>query len=101
MKYSPDGGMVRVRIERRGEMVAVEVKDQGIGVPAAALPNLFKRYYRAGNVDRNITGLGVGLFVVNEIVTLHGGAVEVESMEGQGSTFTVLLPLHEQAATGV
>ena len=94
VKYSPVGGRVDVRVARRGSMAYVAVTDQGIGVPQSALPRLFTRFYRASNVNpQHISGMGVGLYVVKEIVTLHGGEVGVESQEGAGSTFTIYLPL--------
>jgi PAS domain S-box-containing protein len=94
LKYSPEGEPVAVRVERRSTSAAVTVVDRGIGIPAAALPRLFGRFYRAPNAEaRQIGGMGVGLYVVKEIVTLHGGDVTVESAEGQGSTFTISLPL--------
>jgi signal transduction histidine kinase len=72
------------------------VQDRGIGIPEAALPQLFERFYRAENVQSaNVSGLGIGLFVVKEIVHLHGGEITVKSTEGQGSTFTVCFPLDE------
>jgi signal transduction histidine kinase len=94
VKYSPAGGSIMVRVEQRGSRACVAVRDQGIGIPAASLPRLFTRFYRAENVDPlNISGMGIGLFVVREIVSLHGGTIEVDSQEQQGSTFTVCLPL--------
>jgi len=94
IKYSPPGALVTVRIERQDAYASVAVADHGIGIPEAALEQLFQRFYRAPNVDeRQISGMGIGLFVVKEIVKLHGGAVEVDSIEGQGSTFTIRLPL--------
>jgi signal transduction histidine kinase len=94
IKYSPAGGAVRVQAERRDTTARVAVSDEGIGIPQSELPHLFQRFYRASNVDeRLISGLGVGLYVVKELVTLHGGTVEVVSTEGQGSTFIITLPL--------
>lgn len=96
VKYSPEGGTVLVRLSRHGAEARVAVVDQGIGIPAAALPHVFQRFYRASNANpRQVNGMGIGLYVVHEIVTLHGGRVAVESVEGQGSTFTVGLPLAE------
>ena len=96
LKYSPADGHVSVRVERRHEWACVAVADRGIGIPPEALPQLFDRFYRAENADgQNARGIGLGLYVVKEIITLHEGRVEVESTEGQGSTFTVCLPLHE------
>jgi PAS domain S-box-containing protein len=94
IKYSPQGGPVVVRVARRDAMACVDVIDQGIGIPATALPQLFRRFYRAANVDaQHISGMGVGLYVVKEIVALHGGKVTVASQEGEGSTFSCCLPL--------
>jgi PAS domain S-box-containing protein len=97
IKYSPAGGSVTVRVEQQGETVCVAVADQGVGIPQEALPRLFQRFYRAANVDAGgIKGLGIGLYVVKEIVTLHSGAVTVDSAEGLGSTFTICFPLGEE-----
>jgi PAS domain S-box-containing protein len=94
IKYSPVGGTVAVQIERQGANAYVRVSDQGIGIPATALPQLFRRFYRAPNADsQHISGMGIGLYVVKEIIELHGGTVEAASQEGQGSTFTLCLPL--------
>ena len=93
LKYSPQGGPIVVQVERRDTDVQVTVTDRGIGIPAEALPNLFRRFYRAENGQaQHIRGSGIGLYVVNEIVKLHGGRVEAQSTEGQGSTVTISLP---------
>ncbi|HEU5099867.1 MAG TPA: ATP-binding protein, partial [Roseiflexaceae bacterium] len=94
IKYSPSGGTITLQIERDGDNASIRVSDEGIGIPAAALPQLFRRFYRAPNADaQHISGMGIGLYVVKEIVELHGGTVEVTSQEHQGSTFTINLPL--------
>jgi PAS domain S-box-containing protein len=94
VKYSPNGGSVRVLVEQRGAQACVAIVDQGMGIPKAALPQLFGRFFRADNVQaQHISGMGVGLYVVKEILDLHGGHVEVASEEGAGSTFTICLPL--------
>lgn len=94
IKYSPEGGPVTVRAEHAGPRARVSVIDKGIGIPAAALPQLFGQFYRASNArSRNISGMGIGLYVVKQIVELHGGTLSVESREGAGSTFTIDLPL--------
>jgi len=103
VKYSPDGGPITVSIDRVDGRAHLVVQDQGIGIPQAGLDLVFQRFYRASNVEapsanveaRPITGMGIGLFVVKEIVTLHGGTVEVTSVEGEGSTSSVRLPLGE------
>ncbi len=93
VKYSPNGGAITLTVGRRAERVFLAVADQGVGIPAEALPRLFERFYRVPDVEaRAISGMGIGLYVVREIVALHGGVVQVDSAEGQGSTFTILLP---------
>lgn len=69
------------------------VRDSGIGIATHELPYIFERFHRAGNLDRSISGLGIGLYLVNELVTRHSGRVWVESIEGRGSTFYITLPL--------
>ncbi|GAB4209996.1 MAG: hypothetical protein OHK0022_42140 [Roseiflexaceae bacterium] len=94
VKYSPAGGEVAIRLGRDGDSATIAVSDQGIGIPSDALPRLFAQFYRAPNAEhQHISGLGIGLYVVREIMTLHGGTVSVSSNEGQGSTFTLHLPL--------
>jgi PAS domain S-box-containing protein len=94
IKYSPAGGTVRIQVEQHAGAVRIAVSDEGVGIPSADLPLLFQRFYRASNVDeREISGLGVGLYIVKELVELHGGSVDVVSEEGRGSTFRITLPL--------
>jgi two-component system, sensor histidine kinase len=98
IKYSPAGGSIAVTVVHDTTHAAVQVRDHGVGIPADALPHLFERFYRVSDaVERHIQGAGIGLFVVKEIVALHGGRVEVTSQEGVGSTFTVWLPLCESS----
>ena len=94
IKFSPNGGEILMRLSRDGNRARVDVIDHGIGIPKEALPRLFERFFRAGNVDAlRISGLGIGLYIVSAIVALHGGTMAVESSEGIGSMFSVLLPL--------
>jgi signal transduction histidine kinase len=94
IKYSPGGGRVTVSIEQHNNNAWLLVGDEGIGIPPTAIPQLFQRFYRAPNVEPLQTmGMGIGLYVVKEIVQLHGGTINVESTEGVGSTFRVCLPL--------
>ena len=94
IKYSPQGGRILVRIERRGQEVRIGVSDPGIGIPREEQGRLFQRFFRAANATtRNYGGLGIGLYVSNEIVQRHGGRFEVQSEIGEGATFTFILPL--------
>lgn len=96
IKYSPDGGKIGIELAVQGEWAMVCISDQGIGISAEALPRLFQCYYRAKDeAAHHMGGLGVGLYLVREMVTLHGGEIRAESVVGQGSSFTVLLPLKE------
>lgn len=94
VKYSQPGSAIHLDLRRSGKEAIIAVQDEGIGIPPDALPQLFSRFYRAPNIDlQRVGGMGIGLYVVKEIVTLHGGEVEVESVEGEGSTFSIRLPL--------
>jgi len=94
IKFTPDGGRVDLRVARQDGAAIVEVSDSGIGIPEAEQKRLFDRLYRASSAtDRHIPGLGLGLTIVRAIVEAHGGTVSVESIEGEGTTFRVELPL--------
>jgi signal transduction histidine kinase len=83
-----------VRVSQRDTTVCIAVTDEGIGIPPEDIPHLFERFYRGTNANQqHASGMGIGLYIVKEIVSLHGGSVEVESTTGGGSTFTVCLPL--------
>jgi signal transduction histidine kinase len=94
IKYSPHGGTIDVSVRLADGEVATSVSDPGIGVPKDEQPRLFERFFRAANATtRNYSGLGIGLYVSNQIVKGHGGRFEVESEAGAGSKFTFYLPL--------
>lgn len=87
-------GTVYVNARQIDRSIRVEVRDEGIGIPEQAMPNLFKRFYRAQTaVERGIAGTGLGLYMVKEGVEKHSGSIDVSSEEGVGTTFIVLLPL--------
>jgi signal transduction histidine kinase len=95
IKYSPLGGPITVAARRRGDEVCLAVRDQGIGIPELEREHIFERFYRADNASQQqIGGLGIGLYVVKEIVTQHGGSIDVVSQQDAGSAFTICLPAH-------
>jgi signal transduction histidine kinase len=112
VKYSPAGGEVTVSLETadrvptgpqedpmggQGRAWAVlQVRDQGVGIPAADQAHIFERFWRGGNVG-HIAGRGLGLAGVRHIVQQHGGSIDLQSQEGAGSTFTIRLPLDPTA----
>ncbi len=98
IKYSPDGGAVRVRIDAFEDGGRISVTDQGLGIEPEALPHLFDRFYRGEPARRRfIRGLGLGLYLSRQIVEHHAGRIWVESEVGRGSTFYVWLPLQPPA----
>ncbi|MDP9368478.1 MAG: GAF domain-containing protein [Chloroflexota bacterium] len=101
IKYSPDGGNVDIIVGREGNRARLGVRDQGIGIPTAALARVFERSYRVGTATDArgvpIEGLGLGLFSAQGLATRLGGRIEVESEEGRGSTFSLVLPLDRRS----
>jgi signal transduction histidine kinase len=93
IKYSPDGGPVSVAQRADDGEAVLSVRDQGIGILADDLAQIFEPFRRGANVPERISGTGIGLAGVRQIVAQHGGWIAVESSEGAGSTFTVHLPL--------
>ena len=92
VKYSPDGGTIRVTVRGIGQWVSVEVTDQGVGIPVAEQSRIFERFYRVRSSAGRFSGLGVGLYISNRIVEEHEGRMSVRSVPGQGSTFGFALP---------
>ena len=98
LTYSAASAPTTVTVRKDGNQLCIAVQDRGIGIPAADLPQLFTRFFRAQNAEaHHLGGMGIGLAVVKEIVTLHSGNVKVESTEGEGSTFTISLPRAAEA----
>lgn len=98
IKYSPDGGNILTTVEHRRDRIAVSIRDHGIGIPTAAIPNLFNKFYRVDNSDsRKIGGTGLGLAICREIVRAHDGELSVTSTYGEGSTFSFELPVRQEA----
>jgi two-component system sensor histidine kinase SenX3 len=100
VKYTPGGGLVRVRAvaEEPTGVLALSVQDDGIGIPRRSLERIFERFYRVDRArSRNTGGTGLGLAIVRHVVSNHGGQVVAESVEGEGSTFTLLMPVLVEA----
>jgi two-component system OmpR family sensor kinase len=98
-KYTPAGGRIQVSVESTSAEVILRVADTGVGIPAVAMPRLFERFYRAdASRARASGGFGLGLAISQAIVTAHGGTIEVASTVGQGSTFSVHLPVAPSVA---
>ena len=95
IRYNRPGGSVTVRAECRPGEVVVSVADTGIGIPESCLPLLFDEFFRVGGRGEGSSGTGLGLPISRRIATEHGGVIDVQSVEGSGSTFTVRLPRHE------
>lgn len=98
IKYSPAESAVRISARHEGASILIAVADQGMGMDAGELKNLFRKFYRTRRAEASgEIGTGIGLSIVREIVSHHGGRVDVQSAPGQGSTFTLILPRGEAA----
>ena len=92
VKYTKQGG-VTVTLGRDADGVRLEVADTGIGIPAEALPHLFREFYRAGNAKATEeSGTGLGLSIIKLLLERYGGRTSVSSEEGRGTTFVVTIP---------
>jgi signal transduction histidine kinase len=98
IKYSPGAQTVEMDLDTSEDAVTVRVRDHGLGIPREQRDKIFERFYRATDPkQRGIPGLGMGLYIVAEIVKQHGGTITVDSEVGRGSTFTVTLPRKSEA----
>jgi signal transduction histidine kinase len=91
--YAPAGGEVLIRIERTGNTARIGVHDQGIGVTADEQELIFQPFYRGRRIRDQVPGLGLGLFIASSVVAHHGGTVHMISQPGDGSTFSLHLPI--------
>lgn len=97
VKFSRRDSVVEVRLEVAGQDAVVAVRDHGMGIPAADLPKLGSRFFRASNAVRSeVSGTGLGLRIVQTIVRNHHGTMTLDSVEGEGTTVTLRMPLHPQ-----
>jgi len=96
IKYSPENTTVKTILKRVDGSFYCTIKDQGYGIPKSEIPHLFTRFHRSSQADQlNIPGIGLGLTFVKTVIEGHNGSVCVESDLNAGSTFTVILPVHE------
>jgi two-component system sensor histidine kinase VicK len=94
IKFSPERGVIRVRLRAAQEVVRVEISDQGIGISADRIDQIFDRFYQIdGSATRRFGGVGLGLAICKQIISAHKGEIEVQSEEGVGSTFLFSIPL--------
>ena len=94
IKYNKENGWVRVTLDADHKYFYVKVSDSGIGIPQESLDNIFERFYRCDKShSREIGGTGLGLAITKNAVVAHGGAIKVQSVVGEGTTFTVRIPL--------
>ncbi|MBC8503327.1 MAG: hypothetical protein H8D34_00585 [Chloroflexi bacterium] len=96
LRYTPNGGKISISARDENEQIILQVSDNGYGIPAVERPHIFEKFYRASNVVENISGSGLGLAIVKSIVENHNGRIWVDSVEGEGSTFTVVLPIERE-----
>jgi PAS domain S-box-containing protein len=100
LKFTPTGGRVEVRTAQHGPHARIEIQDSGVGISEAEQERLFERFYRTPQAQSDaVPGVGLGLSIAKAIVEAHGGAITCESVEGQGTTFAIDLPLAAQAAS--
>jgi signal transduction histidine kinase len=102
IKFTRDGGLVTTCLEADGDGTCrLSVTDTGVGIPADEVKDVFQRFFRSSNVRADaIQGTGLGLSIVRSIVERHHGHIDVESRQGEGTTFTITLPLALSAADG-
>ncbi len=95
-KYTGEGQSITVSLKEENSFLILQVKDTGIGIPAGKQDKIFERFYQ---IDNEHIGSGIGLSLVHRLVELHHGEIKLESTEGKGSTFTICLPIAEEAYT--
>jgi signal transduction histidine kinase len=96
--HTPSGTHITVKVERDGEHIKTSVQDTGKGIPKSVIPNLFTKFYRAGEMKSTTRGTGLGLYISRTIVEAHNGTMEVSSQVGKGSNFTFMLPIKSPVA---
>jgi len=93
IKYTPECGVITLRLSRQGDEAVISISDTGVGIDEADLPRLFGKFVRLPNsLSQKVGGSGLGLYWVKKVVELHGGRVGVVSAPGEGATFSIYLP---------
>ena len=95
-KYAPKDSCITVKIERLRDEAAISIEDRGVGIPPEKLAHIFERFYRVPEIDvqtGSSAGVGLGLYIAQKIIEQHGGRISASSVPGEGSTFTIYLPL--------
>ncbi|MBN1315255.1 MAG: GAF domain-containing protein, partial [Anaerolineales bacterium] len=94
IKFSPEGGAITIRLRPLKDVIRVDIKDTGIGIPADKIDRIFDRFFQVdGSMTRRYGGAGLGLAICKQIIEAHGGKISAQSIAGKGSTFTFTLPL--------
>jgi signal transduction histidine kinase len=96
IRYTPQGGQINIIAHEENDQIILRFVDTGLGIPVAERPHIFEKFFRASNVAEEIPGSGLGLAIVKSIVENHQGRIWVDSVEGEGSTFTVVLPIEHE-----
>ncbi len=99
VKFSKEKTTIEVKLSERLSLIRLSVKDQGIGIPSKEIPYIFDKMYRASNSEKmSVKGTGLGLYIASQIVKAHGGQINVKSVVGKGSVFTIILPKNRRIA---
>jgi len=96
IKYSPNANKIKVYASLVSDFLKVSVTDYGMGISIEDQKNIFERFYRVGDIQQHFPGMGIGLYVCDQVIKKHDGAIWVESEKGKGSTFSFTLPLNER-----
>lgn len=96
VKYSPSADNVYLNVTQQPSMVSIEIRDEGIGISEKDRNRIFEKFYRAEDLSPYLSGLGMGLYIANQIVTRHKGMITVSSVPEKGSIFSILLPTDEE-----
>ncbi|MGV3509709.1 MAG: CHASE domain-containing sensor histidine kinase [Sphingobacteriaceae bacterium] len=96
VKYSPSADNVYLNVTQQPSIVSIEIRDEGIGISEKDRKRIFEKFYRAEELSPYLSGLGMGLYIANQIVTRHKGTITVNSVPGKGSVFSIMLPIDEE-----